>query len=191
MNTELDVLFDVTQKLKELGIEYMLTGSLAMNFYAEPRMTRDLDIVLLLNIDKIKPLVDIFGNDYYISEEGVSDALKYNTSFNLIHNESIIKVDMILRKNEEYRICEFLRKQKIEIFSNEVYICTKEDLIISKLIWSVDSKSEKQKNDVINLLKTGYDKHYLNEWLTKLRLIDFYSGFKNERHSPINAKKIP
>lgn len=115
----------------------------------------------MLNVDKIKPLIDIFEEDYYVSEDGISDALKYNTSFNLIHNESVVKVDMILRKNEDYRICEFLRKQKITISTNEIYICAKEDLIISKLIWAVDSKSEKQKNDIINLLKTGYDNCYL------------------------------
>lgn len=51
MKTELDILFDVTKKLKKIGIDYMLTGSLAMNFYAEPRMTRDMDIILLLNVE--------------------------------------------------------------------------------------------------------------------------------------------
>ncbi|MEA1971957.1 MAG: hypothetical protein U9N34_01470 [Candidatus Cloacimonadota bacterium] len=180
MKTELDILFDVTNKLKSLGIEYMLTGSLAMNFYAEPRMTRDLDIVLLLNVDKIKPLIKSFKYDYYISEEGISDALKHNTSFNLIHNTSIMKVDMILRKNDAYRVSEFQRKQEIDLLANQIYICAKEDLIISKLIWSLDSKSEKQKTDILNLLQTDYDANYLHRWLKKLNLSDFYEGFINE-----------
>jgi hypothetical protein len=87
---------------------------------------------------------------------------------------------MILRKNEAYRISEFQRKQKIDLLSNEIFICAKEDLIISKLLWAADSKSEKQKTDIINLLKTGYDANYLQQWLKKLNLIDFYLGFINE-----------
>lgn len=180
MKSEIDVLFDVTQKLSKINIEYMLTGSLAMNFYAEPRMTRDLDIILLLNAAKIRSLIDSFKDEYYISEEDINDALKYNTSFNLIHNKTILKIDMILRKNEEYRIHEFERRRKIKVSSNELYVCSKEDLIISKLIWAFDSKSEKQKLDIENLLKTGYDERYLYAWLKKLNLIPFYRGFINE-----------
>jgi hypothetical protein len=41
---ELDVLKDVSIKLEKSGIDYMLSGSFAMSYYAEPRMTRDLDI---------------------------------------------------------------------------------------------------------------------------------------------------
>ena len=43
MQTEIDVLRDVSRKFEQAGIAYMLTGSTAMNYYAEPRMTRDLD----------------------------------------------------------------------------------------------------------------------------------------------------
>ena len=40
MQTELDILRDVSARLEQAGIAYMLTGSMAMNYYAQPRMTR-------------------------------------------------------------------------------------------------------------------------------------------------------
>lgn len=45
---ELDVLRIVSERLAAAGIRYMLTGSYAMAFYATPRMTRDLDLVVEL-----------------------------------------------------------------------------------------------------------------------------------------------
>ena len=47
MNEELDLLKDVALRLGEAGIDYMTTGSLAMSFYAAPRMTRDIDIIII------------------------------------------------------------------------------------------------------------------------------------------------
>lgn len=43
MSLELDIAADVTERLSHAGIQYMLTGSMAMNAYAQPRMTRDVD----------------------------------------------------------------------------------------------------------------------------------------------------
>jgi len=55
MSEELEVLKIVTQRLKEADINYMVSGSIAANYYTIPRMTRDIDIVIELkqgNIDK-------------------------------------------------------------------------------------------------------------------------------------------
>lgn len=45
MSSELDVLRIVSERLEAAGLAFMLTGSLAMSYYATPRMTRDLDLV--------------------------------------------------------------------------------------------------------------------------------------------------
>ena len=39
MLSELDLLLDTASRLEEAGFEYMLTGSMALNHYAQPRMT--------------------------------------------------------------------------------------------------------------------------------------------------------
>jgi hypothetical protein len=46
MTNELDILKQVCQGLEQANIPYMLTGSLAANFYTVPRMTRDIDIII-------------------------------------------------------------------------------------------------------------------------------------------------
>lgn len=177
---ELEVLRDVIEKLNVIDVEYMLTGSLAMNFYAEPRMTRDLDIVIDIYPEDVKKLVDIFQKEYYISENAVLESIKYNSSFNIIHNEKIMKIDFMVRKNEAYQIAAFNRKKTIELDGFQIDLISKEDLIISKLIWAHDSKSEKQKRDIQNLLNTDHDKDYLTKWLIKLELLDFFRDFIDE-----------
>ena len=180
--TELDVLIDVVNKLNSLNIDYMLTGSLAMNYYAEPRMTRDLDIIIEIFPKDINRIIDKFQEEYYISENSVREAIDQVSFFNIIHNQAVIKVDFIIRKKEEYRKMEFDRKQKIIILGNEINIVSKEDLIISKLYWAKNSRSEQQKNDIINLLNTGSDKKYLLKWLGKLDHITFFKEFIDARY---------
>jgi hypothetical protein len=180
--TELDVLIDVVNKLNSLNVNYMLTGSLAMNYYAEPRMTRDLDFIIEINEKDIDKFINNFKEDYYISKDAIVKALHYNSFFNIIHIQAVIKVDFLIRKKEEYRKNEFDRRQIIRILGNEINIVSKEDLIISKLFWAKDSKSEKQKNDIINLLNTDYDKEYLLKWLQKIDLITFFKEFIDARY---------
>ena len=50
MSEELEVLRIVAERLRGAGIGYMVTGSVAMNHYAVPRMTRDIDLVVELSV---------------------------------------------------------------------------------------------------------------------------------------------
>ena len=43
---EIDIVRDVSRKFDQAGLRYMLTGSMAMNYYAQPRMTRNIDKLL-------------------------------------------------------------------------------------------------------------------------------------------------
>lgn len=172
MLSELDLLLDVTQRLEKNGFEYMLTGSMALNYYAQPRMTRDIDIVLGFVLNDLKKLPQLFGEDFYFSETAAKDAVLHQSSFNVIHNEGLIKIDFMIRKREEYRQVEFDRRQRIEVKDQKLWIVSKEDLILSKLEWARESQSKRQLSDVENLLATGADQTYLKTWSQKLNLTD-------------------
>lgn len=170
---ELKVLHDVTVRLEEAGIPYMLTGSMAMNYYAEPRMTRDIDVVVDLEQSEVPVLVSGFQPDYHVSRKAVQDAVQRRSMFNLIHRDSVLKIDFVLRKRTRYREVEFDRRRRVQLGDTEVYVVRKEDLIISKIAWAEDSQSEVQKRDVRNLLATDHDEDYLEHWLKELDLHDF------------------
>src|SRR5206468_11483725 len=161
---EIDIVRDISRRFEQAGIAYMLTGSMAMNYYAQPRMTRDIDVVIAISLDDVGRVAALFRPDYYVSEENIRESLAHESIFNLIHQESVIKVDCIIRKSSEYRRAEFERRQRILILDFTTFIVSKEDLIISKLVWAKDSRSEVQLSDVKNLLATGYDAAYLRHW---------------------------
>jgi hypothetical protein len=167
---EIDIVRDISCRFEQAGIPYMLTGSMAMNYYAQPRMTRDIDVVIAIAPEEVGRVAALFRPEYYVSEENIRESVAHESIFNLIHQESVIKVDCIIRKKNEYRRVEFERRQKISILDFTTFIVSKEDLIISKLSWAKDSHSEVQLGDVKNLLATGYDAAYLQRWTRELWL---------------------
>jgi len=161
IQTELDVLRDVSQRLTAGGVAFMLTGSMAMNYYAQPRMTRDIDLVVKVASEQIDQLIGMFASEYYVDRTMVAKAIAQRSMFNLIHNETIIKLDCIILKSDQYRQQEFARRKRVSLGDFETWIVSREDLILSKLYWARDSKSELQLRDVRNLLMSDCDMTYL------------------------------
>jgi len=92
--------------------------------------------------------------------------------FNLVHLESVVKVDIIVRKNSPYRQTEFARRVAIDLPGFRTWIVSKEDLILSKLAWAGESRSEMQLPDVRKLLATGAEPDYLRRWAALLGIAD-------------------
>jgi hypothetical protein len=171
---EIDIVRDISHRFQQAGIPYMLTGSMAMNYYARPRMTRDIDVVIAIAPEDVHRLAASFRPSYYVNEESIRESIVHESIFNLIHEDTVIKVDCIIRKRSEYRRVEFERRQRISILDFTTFIVSKEDLIISKLFWAKDSHSEIQLGDVKNLIATGYDAAYLQRWTRELGLDNLF-----------------
>ncbi|NGX58874.1 MAG: hypothetical protein KR126chlam3_00015 [Chlamydiae bacterium] len=180
MSVELDVLKFVCHRLEQANIPYMLTGSFAANFYVVPRMTRDIDIVIEIHKPDIEKLFLIFQKDFYIEKDAIHEAIEHQGMFNIIHNESVLKIDFIVRKEASYRHTEFQRRQQIQLDDSSIWIVSPEDLIISKLFWAKDSLSEMQQKDVENLLLSlkNLNIEYIHEWVEKLGLNHIYEKVK-------------
>lgn len=161
----------ITKELDERDIAYMLSGSMAMNIYTIPRMTRDLDIVINLKLSDIDSFSEIFRKRFYIYKEGIAKEIKNRGMFNVIDNDSGIKIDFIVRKDSEFHLNEFDRRKKVNAFGFEVYVVSIEDLIISKINWIQDYKSEVQVGDIRNLLSNSeVDIEYVKKWCNKMNL---------------------
>jgi hypothetical protein len=161
---QIDTIADVSRRLGELGIPYMLTGSVAMTRYAQPRMTRDIDLVLELAPEGVDAFVEEFSDGYYVDAGAVEEAVRHSSMFNLVHLANAVKVDCIVRKTSEYRRVEFERRQAAEMGGVRTYVVSREDLILSKLVWAKSSHSEMQLRDVANLMRGGYDRDYVDRW---------------------------
>lgn len=176
VSEELEVLKEVTRRLDHAKIAYMVTGSIAANFYTVPRMTRDIDIVVELSEEDLSRFIPLFEPDYYLDRETVRDAVKNRGMFNLIQNEYVVKIDFVVRKDTPYRRREFSRRKKVSVDDQNLYLVAAEDLILSKLVWAKDSRSEVQLSDVRNLLKSAkrLNRRYLARWAKQLGVVSLY-----------------
>ncbi len=168
MLEELEALKTVGDRLESAGMPFMLTGSFAMAYYGKPRMTRDLDLVVALSEDDIDRVVALFSPDFYVDADDVRAAIASERMFNLMHNATGIKVDLIVRKRAEYRQVEFARRQHINLNGVRTWIVSREDLILSKLVWAQEANSELQRRDIKSLLDESVDRKYLNGWADRL-----------------------
>ena len=170
MNDQLEFLGFVVRRLDNAGVPYMLTGSVAMSLYGQPRMTRDIDLVVECTSTDAAAWVRMFGAECYISPEAVAEAIARGGMFNVIHNEGVAKADFIVRRKDEYRQVEFARRQRKHIADLEVSVVAREDLVLSKLVWWIEGESPQQRADLLVLLESpaGLDLAYLEEWATRL-----------------------
>ncbi|MGE0761728.1 MAG: hypothetical protein AB7N80_00480 [Bdellovibrionales bacterium] len=168
------MLRDVVIRLDEENIPYFLVGSLGSMYYGRPRFTKDVDLVVQLRPGVVVKFTQIFPiEDYYCPPiEVLTDEVVRRGSFNLIHQQSGIKIDIVLYKDTEYHQSEFSRRAKVEITPQfEVYIAAPENIILKKLDYYREGGAEKHLTDIREILAGAkVDDEYLQLWIEKLGL---------------------
>jgi len=163
----------ITERLDRARIPYMLSGSVALSVYAQPRMTRDVDFVIDIEEAQVDQFVQLFEGDCYVDRESVLEAVRLRGMFNIIHQAWVLKADFVVRKDEPFRKMEFERRRNVSVSGKEFSIVTAEDLILSKLHWAKASRSELQLGDVKNLIlsASNLDWSYIRRWAKKLSVV--------------------
>jgi hypothetical protein len=164
---ELEVLKDLLEKLEHHRIEYMVSGSIAASIYGLARATRDIDIVIELHSDQARSFASLFAEIFYVDELMIQAAVKQEGMFNIIHSQALVKIDFIIRKNHPFRIEEFRRRVRRRLDGFDGFVATIEDLILAKLVWAQELKSEIQVRDVRTLIAINREKidvGYLTRW---------------------------
>ncbi len=176
MSEELEVIRGVAQRLDEARIPYVISGSIAANYYTTPRMTRDIDIVIEMKASDVETFFRLFRDDFFVDQDMVTDGVRKKGMFNLIHAKYVMKIDFILRKDSAWQGAAFERRKKVTLGNAPIWLISPEDLILAKLLWAKDSLSELQLKDVANLQRSvsSLDRAYLDQWVKALGLESVY-----------------
>ena len=172
--TEKELLIDTLRRLNRTGISYMLTGSMASNYWGIPRTTHDLDYVVQLPESAILRLIEAFQDDFHIDEEAIRAACQPPYQFNAIDTRSPLKVDFWLLQPRPFERCMFERRIKINLFGETAWLCTAEDVILHKLYWNTIGPSERQLGDaagIVAVQSNALDVPYLNQWAAELKVV--------------------
>jgi hypothetical protein len=173
MHDELSVLKLVAARLEAAGLAYMVTGSVALSLYAEPRMTRAVDLVLELQPSDTGRLAIVFATEFDVDADRIREAIAQRSTFNAIHTTAVVKLDIIVRKAGAYREEEFRRRRLGTIEGAEIWVVSPEDLLLSKLDWARESRSEVQFRDVRRLIaaQSALNWTYIRDWAGRLNLL--------------------
>jgi len=186
----LAALTPVAEVLDRLGVAYQIGGSVASSVHGMARATMDVDLVAELESPHVDPFVADLVADYYVDADMIREALRDRTSFNLIHQASMIKVDVFLPKQRRYDKAALARRapDRLEDTPNarEFFVATAEDVILAKLEWfdRGGRASERQWNDVLGVLRVqgeAVDLKYLKQWAGELEIGDLLDLALSER----------
>ncbi len=180
-----DLLIKVVRLLDEVGVDYMVTGSIASSLQGEPRATHDIDLVVAMTHDVAPRLVEVFrAPDYYLDPEAVKQAIDTKGMFNLLAITTGDRVDFWMLTDEAFDRSRFARKRSEPVFGIRLQVPTPEDTILAKLLWSKNAGgSAKQLGDVLRVYEVNapsIDIAYIDHWATQLSVMDSWSELQSE-----------
>jgi len=179
-NEPIEVTLKVTNVLENLGVPYLIGGSLASTLYGMVRTTQDSDIITEMRLEHIQPFIAALESEFFIDEEMIAESIQRNASFNIIHRDSMFKVDVFIPQPRPFHRSQLARAQR-QRFDLEAVIsanfASAEDTILSKLEWyrMGGEVSDRQWRDVLGVLKTRageLDVDYLRKWAEALKVSD-------------------
>ncbi|HYO50272.1 MAG TPA: hypothetical protein VEW94_10515 [Chloroflexia bacterium] len=182
------VLRPVIQAFRSLGVPYQIGGSLASSAWGLPRSTQDANLVADLRSEHVAAFVAQLMDQYYVDDLMIHDAIRRHSSFNLLHLDTMLKVDVFIHKPAPFEEAAFRRARPEWLDdppTEQVLFTSPEDIILHKLVWyKMGGKvSERQWLDVLGVLKvqgTSLDTEYMQEWARHLDVDDLLPQARNE-----------
>ncbi len=145
------------ERLEALGFDYMVTGSVATILYGEPRLTHDVDVVLRIPPEGVRRLADSFGEDRFycppIDVLMVEVRRPARAQFNLIDSSTGVKADVYLAGRDPLHAWGLEHRRRLSLEGLDVWIAPPEYVIVRKLEYYREGRSEKHLDDIAAVLE--------------------------------------
>lgn len=171
----------VITRFDELGVPWHIGGSVASSILGVARTTIDVDLVAALPLELVPGFAAGLGEEFYIDEGMIRDAVRRRSCFNLVHLPTMLKVDVFVAGDRPYDRMAFSRRRRDTLeeegLREPVWVASPEDVILNKLecFRAGGEVSDRQYRDVLGVLRiqgTCLDLGYLRSWAGDLGLVD-------------------
>ncbi len=153
----------VVRLLDRMGVRYAIGGSLASSVHGEARATAGVNLIAELRNDHVGSLLSGLGSSFHSDEARVRDAVARAESFQLIHQETMFKVDMIVAREQPLEMTQIERRVSVMVdpsTGESAFFCSPEDTVLAKLLWHRKSAkpSGRHWRDVLGVLRAQREK---------------------------------
>ena len=177
----LAAMIPVIETLDRLGIDYYVGGAVASLAHGIYRTTADVDIIAEMPLGQVPAFVQSLKDTYYVDADMIKDAIRHRSEFNVIHLNTMFKVDIFLPKRRPFdrSIRQRVQKSELKILdeSSLVNMESPEDVILTKLEWYKmgGEVSDRQWGDILGVLKVQkqhLNGEYLRQWAAEIGVAD-------------------
>lgn len=189
-SSHLDLAVELARLFDELGVRYVVGGSVASSLVGEPRSTVDIDIALRLDEEQLELFIDRVRPNFYVPATDATRAVRERDSFNIIHHHAALKVDLFVLGDETLDSNQIDRRTVVEVPTDPpatLWITSPEDQVLRKLDWyrRGGGVSDRQWRDIVAILRINQG-HLDNEYLSSTAREVGLSQLLTEAQSEIN-----
>jgi hypothetical protein len=151
----------------------MIGGSQASMYYGEPRLTRDIDVVVELRSEHLSEFLSGFpAGEFYADEPAAREAIRAAHQFNIIHPTSGFKIDVYVNPDTPYDRARLARRQRLPLVPGvDAWFARPEDVILYKLLYHQQVESGVHLRDVLGIIRVSgpeLDEAYIRHWADQL-----------------------
>ena len=173
-----DLLRRLAQALEQLDVPYLVTGAVASIYWGEPRLTRDVDVVVELRAAHLPRLLAAFpAPEFYADDEAAAMAVRRRRLFNIIQPATGLKIDVMVATMDAFDRSRFARRRRVDAGGFGADFSAPDDVIVKKLVYYREGGSEKHLRDVAGVLLINgpqVDNDYVMRWAERFGVADVW-----------------
>ncbi|MBI4065102.1 hypothetical protein HY409_01915 [Candidatus Gottesmanbacteria bacterium] len=173
-----DLLVMVATALNMHRVPYLLSGSFASSYYGYPRATHDIDFVVEVDRKQLNHLalaLKKLGEGFVLTAKQL-EHVSSPQMVNSYHAETGTKVDFWITGGEDFSV-KYTRRRFMTVGKTRISMIAPEDLILTKLTWCKDIRSERHLGDCVSIWlvqKRKLDIAYLKKSAKELGVVDLF-----------------
>lgn len=159
------ILTRIAKELTDRSVPYMIIGGQAVLRYGEPRLTKDIDVIVGLGVEGLPTIKDVAGRlAFVILVENPEAFVRKTLVLPVMDEDTGIRIDFIFSFSQ-YEKQAMDRAVSVTMKETPVRFASLEDVVIHKLVAGRPRDIE----DIRSMLlkNPGYDRAYIDRWLSE------------------------